>query len=154
MKYDVTIQRAEYREHTFQVEADSEDMAHDAAMEAVCDYNFLDSPVITSNEDVTSIMPCDDSVSWCPCHGSMGQGLITEENTGRNIAVAYDWRDAPLLAAAPELLDALTAMLKDHRTDECQQPECDRCDRCDKSKAAVRKAEDVIRKIQEGMETT
>lgn len=34
------------------------------------------------------------------------QGLIIEETTGRNVAVAYQAEDAPLIAAAPELLAA------------------------------------------------
>ena len=55
MQYDVTIQRAEYREHTFRVEAENEDEAQDAAMEAACDYNFLDSPVDSADEEVISI---------------------------------------------------------------------------------------------------
>ena len=39
------------------------------------------------------------------------QGLVIEEETGRNIAVTYDPRDALLVAAAPELLQ----MCKDMR---------------------------------------
>lgn len=35
------------------------------------------------------------------------QGLIVDDETGRNVAVAYDKADAPLLAAAPALLSAL-----------------------------------------------
>ena len=35
------------------------------------------------------------------------QGLIIEEETGKNIAVAYDKADAALIAAAPEMLEAL-----------------------------------------------
>lgn len=35
------------------------------------------------------------------------QGLVCDENTGANIAVTYDPQDAPLVAAAPELLEAL-----------------------------------------------
>jgi hypothetical protein len=35
------------------------------------------------------------------------QGLIISEATGTNIAVVYDKKDSPLLAAAPELLEAL-----------------------------------------------
>lgn len=34
------------------------------------------------------------------------QRLIIEEATGRNVAVVYDEKDAPALAAAPELLAA------------------------------------------------
>jgi hypothetical protein len=35
------------------------------------------------------------------------QGLVIEEGTGRSVAVTYDKEDAPLAAAAPELLAAL-----------------------------------------------
>lgn len=35
------------------------------------------------------------------------QGLIVEETTGANIAATYNKHDAPLVAAAPELLEAL-----------------------------------------------
>ena len=34
------------------------------------------------------------------------QGLIINENTGENIAVAYDKKNARLIAAAPDLLEA------------------------------------------------
>lgn len=37
--------------------------------------------------------------------GRGGQALIISEADGRNVAVAYEEKDAPLLAAAPELLD-------------------------------------------------
>ncbi len=40
-----------------------------------------------------------------------GQGLVIEEETGRNVAVSYDEKDTPLLAAAPELLAALRDIL-------------------------------------------
>ena len=39
-------------------------------------------------------------------HGS-GQGLVIEEETGRNIAVTYDEKDRHIVAAAPDLLAAL-----------------------------------------------
>lgn len=35
------------------------------------------------------------------------QGLVIDEDTGRNVAVTYDPKDAQLVAAAPELLEAL-----------------------------------------------
>ena len=34
------------------------------------------------------------------------QGLIIDETTGKNIAVSYDAKDAQLIAAAPDLLEA------------------------------------------------
>jgi hypothetical protein len=36
--------------------------------------------------------------------GNNHQGLVIEEETGRNVAVAYDKADARLISAAPELL--------------------------------------------------
>lgn len=35
------------------------------------------------------------------------QGLIIEEQTGRTVAVSYDGKDAPLIAAASEMIQAL-----------------------------------------------
>jgi len=35
------------------------------------------------------------------------QGLVIDEATGKNIAVTYDAKHAPLVASAPELLVAL-----------------------------------------------
>lgn len=40
------------------------------------------------------------------------QGLVIDEQTGKNIAVTYDKKDAPLVAAAPELLEALKAAIE------------------------------------------
>jgi hypothetical protein len=45
-------------------------------------------------------------VRWYDSKGSGGQGLICDERDGRTVAVACDEKDAPLLAAAPELLQA------------------------------------------------
>ena len=39
--------------------------------------------------------------------GNDFQGLVVEEQTGKNIAVAYDKRDAHILAAAPVMYGAL-----------------------------------------------
>lgn len=36
-----------------------------------------------------------------------GQALIIDEETGRNVAVAYDQKDAEMLAAGPRLAAAL-----------------------------------------------
>ena len=51
-------------------------------------------------------------MSWYTTKGSMGQGLVIDEADGRNVAVAYDEKDAPLLAAAPDMLEALCAFLR------------------------------------------
>lgn len=39
------------------------------------------------------------------------QGLVIDEATGANIAVTYASKDTPLIAAAPELLAALEALV-------------------------------------------
>lgn len=39
--------------------------------------------------------------------GNDYQGLVIDEQTGRNVAVAYDKEDATLLSLAPELRDCL-----------------------------------------------
>jgi hypothetical protein len=55
-KFDVTVQRAEYREHTFTVSANSPGEAQEKALDAACDYNFLDSPVHSAKEEVVAIV--------------------------------------------------------------------------------------------------
>ena len=55
MQFDVTVQRTEYREHVFRVSAPSHEAAYDAGLEAANDYNFLDSPVRSAQENVTAI---------------------------------------------------------------------------------------------------
>jgi hypothetical protein len=39
------------------------------------------------------------------------QSLIIDEDTGASIAVAYDKKNAPILAAAPDLLEALEELV-------------------------------------------
>jgi hypothetical protein len=46
-------------------------------------------------------------MNWYAKNGSGGHGLIIDEADGRTVAVAYDGKDAALLAAAPEMRDAL-----------------------------------------------
>jgi hypothetical protein len=70
------------------------------------------------------------------------QGLVIEEGTGRNVAVAYDKQDAPLLAAAPELLAVLKEALEfaqghpDRTVNWAEQ----RLNVCYHSRAAIAKA--------------
>lgn len=44
---------------------------------------------------------------WYVANTSSHQGLIIDENAGETIAIAYDKANAPLIAAAPDLLEAL-----------------------------------------------
>ena len=39
------------------------------------------------------------------------QGLIIDEETGRNVAVSYDKKDAELIASSPDLLEELKTMI-------------------------------------------
>lgn len=57
MQFDVTIQRTEYREHVFRVEAESRDAAYGAGLRASYDYDFSDSREVEASEDVISIEP-------------------------------------------------------------------------------------------------
>jgi hypothetical protein len=49
----------------------------------------------------------EEGMNWYAKNGSGGQGIVIDEDTGRSVAVAYDVKDAPLLAAAPEMAEAL-----------------------------------------------
>lgn len=46
-------------------------------------------------------------MSWYAKNTSSGQGLVIDEKDGRTVAVAYDQKDTPLLAASEEMLSAL-----------------------------------------------
>ena len=48
---------------------------------------------------------------WYAAKTGNHQGLVIEEDTGRNVAVAYDKKDTPLLAAAPAMLRVLKACI-------------------------------------------
>lgn len=52
------------------------------------------------------------ATSWYAARGSGGQGIVIEEGTGRNVAVTYEEKDAPLAAAAPEMAELLTKVLQ------------------------------------------
>lgn len=49
---------------------------------------------------------------WYAARGSGGQGIVIEEGTGRNVAVTYEEKDAPLAAAAPDMAELLTKVLQ------------------------------------------
>lgn len=48
---------------------------------------------------------------WYESSTGNHQGLVIDEQTGRNIAVAYDKADARLIAAAPAMRAALKSLL-------------------------------------------
>lgn len=45
-------------------------------------------------------------VKWYVANTGNHQGLVIDEQTGANIAVTFDKADAPLVAAAPALVEA------------------------------------------------
>ena len=53
--YNVTIQRTEYREHTFRVQAESLEGADVAAAEFSSDYDWRDSSIDSAKEETTSV---------------------------------------------------------------------------------------------------
>lgn len=44
------------------------------------------------------------TTTWHEANTGNDQGLIIDDETGRNVAVSYEAKDAKLIAAAPELL--------------------------------------------------
>jgi hypothetical protein len=50
-------------------------------------------------------------MNWTGQITSSDQGLIVDDETGRNIAVVYDPKHTSLIAAAPDLLEALQLVL-------------------------------------------
>ena len=48
-------------------------------------------------------------MAWHPTETGNHQGLIICDETGANIAVAYDKAHAPLIASAPEAIDLIHA---------------------------------------------
>lgn len=85
-------------------------------------------------------------MTWYTAKTSGDQGLIIEEETGRNVAVVYDKKDAPLLAAAPELLQAVKEIL-DYGVwiARCKDPDCGVCSQL---RSAERRAWAAIEKCE------
>lgn len=50
-------------------------------------------------------------MNWYVGNTGNHQGLVIEETTGRDVAVTYDKKDAPLVAAAPRLVETLRDMI-------------------------------------------
>ena len=51
MKYSVTVRKAEYRDHTFEVEATSKEAAKDVAQTLARDYDFRDDSTLGSDDE-------------------------------------------------------------------------------------------------------
>ena len=51
-------------------------------------------------------------MNWTGQVTSSDQGLIIDDETGRNIAVAYDPKNTNLIAAAPNLLYEIKALME------------------------------------------
>ena len=49
---------------------------------------------------------------WFVASTGNQQGIVIDETDGRNVAVIYDKADAPIVAAAPELLAACVMFLQ------------------------------------------
>jgi hypothetical protein len=82
-------------------------------------------------------------MNWYACKSAGAvQGLVIEEGTGRNVAVAYDEKDTALLAAAPRLKAALKALVEGPGL--CGKEEWRK--KC--LKTAMREAEDAIRESE------
>jgi hypothetical protein len=60
MKFQVTIVRKEYRSHTIDVEAEDVNAAEEAALDAIVDYDFHDSPITHGEEEVVGIRKVED----------------------------------------------------------------------------------------------
>ena len=52
-------------------------------------------------------------MNWTGQATSSDQGLIIDDETGKNIAVAYDTKHTNLIAAAPAMREALRELLND-----------------------------------------
>jgi hypothetical protein len=67
------------------------------------------------------------------------------DSAGRNVDPDRNYANAALIAAAPDLLAALRAMLEDYRSEGCPDPTCGVCERSNAAKAvalaAIAKAE-------------
>ena len=80
--------------------------------------------------------------SWYVENTRNYQAIIVDEKTGKSIAVIYDKMDAPLLAAAPDLLACLKHCVG-FITDEHANTEINKQEVLDLSKSAIKKAEEM-----------
>ena len=95
MKFDITIQRTERREHTFRVYAPSREAAVRTAEYAAESYNFYDGPVESATEEAIAIRELAEDK----------QGPVILERSKR---VIYGWwkeDGSPIRADHIELLD-------------------------------------------------
>jgi hypothetical protein len=60
-KFAVTVRRVEYREHTFEVEADNSAQAEEEVFNSdagASDHDWRDSPVCHADEEVVTVSAC------------------------------------------------------------------------------------------------
>ncbi len=81
---------------------------------------------------------------WYVCGTANGQRIIIDEPTGTHIAVVYDPDDAPVLAAAPDLLAAVIGLMEVIECADMQwtgEQQADVLKRIAAARAAIAKAE-------------
>jgi len=71
--------------------------------------------------------------------GPHNQGLVSDEETGKTIAVVYDAENTRLIAMAPRMLEALEALVE----------VVDKEDRSEKLWACFEDAQEVIKDVKE-----
>ncbi len=73
-------------------------------------FNPRFAPFGTACVECEASLPPGTPGPWYVGKTGNHQGLVIAEKTGANVAVAYDKADAPILAAAPQMLVALTEL--------------------------------------------
>ena len=75
---------------------------------------------------------------WYEASTGNHQGLIISETTGANVAAAYNKKDACLIAAAPDLLEALEWL--NEELGDLDMPSHPSVDATQNARAAIQKA--------------
>jgi hypothetical protein len=88
---------------------------------------------------------------WHAGSASGGQGLVTQQETGTSIAVTFDAKNRHLVAAAPEMLEALKdckeALFNLRSIEKWDHPNYKSNDHTDEAVDAMEKANYVIHKF-------
>ena len=84
-------------------------------------------------------------VDWRTAPCGVSQGLYITDGTGRNICLVFNKAHTPLIAAAPDMLEALKAMTKLYvdfvNSGDCGCWDPERIDEVKLARAAIAKAE-------------